>query len=196
MTSVIYELPIGEDKPFLNGGGLMNAFVGDWSLSWIQAFQSGNPMTFTFAGSPNNYFPTFVGDRRPDIVSPPRIVDNWRDFGDNRFDVAAMMPIIDIGHFAYPAAFTAGNAGRNTLTGTPLIWTTLSVQKDLQMSATTRVQLRVDYNNPFKTWNFNPPSTVVNLTTPDTFGKITSTPETAGFGGAPLWNVAVKLFFW
>jgi hypothetical protein len=36
---------------------------------------------------------------------------------------------------------------------------------------------------------------VVNLQTPATFGKVTSNPETAGFGGAPLMNLALKLYF-
>ena len=194
MSNIIYELPFGRGRAFLNRDGFVNTLLGDWSIAWIQAFQSGNPMTFTFAGSPNNYYPAFVGDRRPNIVSPPRIVDNWRDFGD-RFNVAAMRPIVDISHFAYPDAFTAGNAGRNNLIGTPLIWTTASLQKDFSVSGATRFQFRIDYNNPFKTWNFNPPNTTVNLQTPETFGKVTSTPETAGFGGAPLWNVALKFYF-
>jgi hypothetical protein len=195
MSNVIYELPFGEGRRFLNRGGAMDAIFGNWSISAIQAFQSGNPLTFTFAGSPFNYYPAFVGDRRPNIVSQPEINDNWRDFYDNRFDVAGMTPVVDIRHFAYPEPFTAGNAGRNILTGTPLIWTTLSVQKDFNMSTDRRLQIRADFNNPFKTWNFNPPNTVVNFQTPATFGKVTSNPETAGFGGAPLWNIAVKLYF-
>jgi hypothetical protein len=195
MSSVIYELPFGQGRPFLNRTGVVDAILGNWSVSWIQAFQSGNPMTFTFAGSPFNYYPAFVGDRRPDVVTDPEVNDNWRDFYDNRFDVAGMTPVVDISNFAYPAPFTAGNAGRNILTGTPLIWTTVSLQKDFNFSADRRVQLRADFNNPFKTWNFNPPNTVVNFQTPETFGKVTSLPETAGFGGAPLWNIALKLYF-
>lgn len=196
MSSIIYELPFGQGRKFLNRPGILDQLVGGWDISWIQAFQSGNPMTFTFAGSPHDYFPTFVGERRPDIVTPPVIADDWRDFADaNRFDVGEFKPIVDLSHFAYPEPFTAGNAGRNILTGTPLIWTTLSLQKNFRLAQETRLQLRLDYNNPFKTWNFNPPNRVVNFQSPDTFGKITSSPETAGFGGAPLWNVAVKLYF-
>ena len=46
-----------------------------------------------------------------------------------------MNPVIGIQHFAYPAAFTAGNAGRNTVTGLPLIWTTASIQKNVTSGA-------------------------------------------------------------
>jgi hypothetical protein len=191
--SLTYELPFGQGRAFMNRGGLLNAVLGNWDISWIQTYQSGNPLSFTFAGSPNNYYPDFVGIRRPNLVSTPEVVDDWQDVG-NRFDVAAMNPVIGIQHFAYPDAFTAGNAGRNTVTGLPLVWTTASIQKNLTFGP-TRLQVRFDMNNPFKTWNFNPPNTVVNLQTPATFGKVTSNPETAGFGGAPLMNLALKLYF-
>ena len=194
IASATYELPVGKGRKFLNGSGLMSELLADWDISWIQTYQSGNPLTFTFAGSPNNYYPEFVGVRRPNVVSEPFIRDDWRDFGPDRFNVASLNPVIDINHFAYPAAFTAGNAGRNTVTGLPLIWTTLSVQKNVDLPG-ARAQFRLDMNNPFKTWNFNPPGTVVNLQTPGTFGKVTSGPETAGFGGAPLMNIAIKLYF-
>jgi hypothetical protein len=191
--SLTYELPFGEGRTFMDRGGLLNAVLGKWDISWIQTYQTGNPLSFTFAGSPNNYYPDFVGIRRPNIVSEPGIVDDWRDLG-NRFDVAAMNPVININSFAYPAAFTAGNAGRNQVSGLPLVWTTASIQKNFGIGP-TRLQVRFDMNNPFKTWNFNPPNTVVNLQTPTTFGKVTSNPETAGFGGAPLMNLALKLYF-
>lgn len=195
MSSITYELPLGRSHRFLNRGGAIDAVFGGWEIAWIQTFQSGNPLTFTFAGSPFNYYPTFVGDRRPNIVSRPFVRDDWRDFGSDRFNAANINPIIDIRHFAYPDAFTPGNAGRNIVTGTPLIWTTASLQKNLTMSERVRMQLRMDFNNPFKTWNFNPPNTTVNLLTPQTFGKVTSGPETAGFGGAPLMNASIKVFF-
>jgi hypothetical protein len=194
IASATYELPFGEGKKFFNRGGLVNALLGNWDVSWIQTYQSGNPLTFTFAGSPNNYFPEFVGVRRPNIVSTPEIRDDWRDLGD-RFNTNAMNPVVGINHFAYPDAFTPGNAGRNTVSGLPLVWTTASIQKNFDFAGDSRLQVRFDINNPFKTWNFNPPNTVVNLNTPATFGKVTSNPETAGFGGAPLMNLAVKLYF-
>ncbi len=193
IASVMYELPFGEGRRFLNEGGLTNALLGGWDISWIQTYQTGNPLSFTFTGSPFNYYPEYVGIRRPNVIGDPAIRDNWSDLGD-RFNTAAMNPVIYIDPFTYPDAFTAGNAGRNTVTGLPLEWTTLSAQKNMTFGP-TRLQVRFDMNNPFKTWNFNPPNTVVNLQSPQTFGKVTSNPETAGFGGAPLMNLAVKFYF-
>ncbi|MGH9657548.1 MAG: TonB-dependent receptor domain-containing protein, partial [Bryobacteraceae bacterium] len=80
-----YELPMGLGKPFLNRGGIWNKLLGGYSIGWVQYLESGNPLTFSFANSPFNYFPTFAGNRRPDVVSTPHLRDNWSDFGGDRF---------------------------------------------------------------------------------------------------------------
>ena len=44
-ANVIWELPFGAGKRFLNHGGVLNAIVGNWQTSWIVNFQSGAPLT-------------------------------------------------------------------------------------------------------------------------------------------------------
>ena len=56
--------------------------LGGWEISWIQTVESGNPLNFCFGGSPYNYYPTFAGARRPDLVGTPVYCfnkwNNWR----------------------------------------------------------------------------------------------------------------------
>jgi hypothetical protein len=193
--SMTYELPFGYGKTWLNRGGWRNFIFGGYEIAWIQTFESGNPLTFTFQNSPFNYYNTFAGTRRPDLVSSPSLRDNWRDFGGDRFNQQNINPIVDINHFAYPAAFTVGNAGRNIMTGTPLIWSQASAQKNFRWGADGRynVQLRWDFQNALKTYNFNNPTTNVDFRNPRTFGKVTSDPRTASFGGQPLMNLTLAL---
>jgi len=179
----------------MNSGGWKDKLLGGYELSWIQTVESGNPLTFSFAGSPNNYYPTFAGNRRPNVVGEPKLRDNWIDLGTDRFTKANMNPIIDINYFAYPAAFTAGNAGRNIVTGTRLLWSQVSAQKNIQISEKVRFQIRWDFQNALKTFNFNPPDTTVNFNTPKEFGKVTSDPRTASLGGQPLMNLTLALFW-
>jgi len=63
--------------------------------------------------------------------------------------------------FSYPAAFTAGNAGRNIVTGLPLVWSTVAAKKNFKFKERYNVQVRVDYNNFLKTFNFDNPTTTV-----------------------------------
>ncbi|PYT26219.1 MAG: hypothetical protein DMG57_22350 [Acidobacteria bacterium] len=192
---ITYELPVGKGKRFLDRGGIWNHVFGGYEIAWIQTLESGNPLTFGFRNSPYNYFPTYIGNRRPDLVGSPHLRDNWKDFGGDRFNSQNINPIIDINYFAYPAAFTPGNAGRNIVTGTPLRWAQGSAQKNFSISERFKLQLRWDFQNALKTYNFNPPTTKVDFKNPRTFGKVNSDPRTASLGGQPLMNLTLQLIW-
>ncbi len=48
-ANAIYELPFGEGRRWLNGGGLSNVLFGGWQVSTIVNLQSGSPVTI-FSG--------------------------------------------------------------------------------------------------------------------------------------------------
>lgn len=189
-----YELPVGKGRRFMNHGGVWNAIFGDYEIAWIQTAESGNPLTFTFANSPYNYFPTFAGSRRPNVVGSPRIRDNWGDFGGDRFNLQNINPIIDINYFAYPAEFTPGNSGRNIVTGTRLLWSQVSAQKNFRIMERFNLQFRWDFQNPFHNYNFGPPTNTVDFKNPRTFGKdLNNDQRTASLGGQALMNFTLQL---
>jgi hypothetical protein len=174
VAAATYELPVGKGKWFLNRGGVWNHIFGGFEIAWVQTFESGNPLTFSFANSPFNYYPTFAGSRHPNVVGTPRLRDDWRDFGGERFNVQNINPVIDINYFAYPDAFTVGNAGRSIVTGPPLRGSTAGAKENFQVSERVKLQVRWDYQNPLKMYNLNNPTTTVEFLNPRTFGKITS----------------------
>ena len=81
------------------------------------------------------------------------------------------------------------------MTGTRLLWSQVSAQKNIPINEKMRFQIRWDFQNALKTFNFNPPDTTVNFNTPKEFGKVTSDPRTASLGGQPLMNLTLA-FFW
>ncbi|MBL8211781.1 MAG: TonB-dependent receptor [Bryobacterales bacterium] len=164
-----YEMPFGKGRRFLNRGGALNHALGGWELTWTQTFQSGQPFTVGFAGSPNRYLP---GESRPNIVTTAEAAEtpNW-SLGPNRFPTSAQNPYLKFNSFAYPAAFTPGNLGRNTFEGPGLNWTQLSLAKWWNIRERARVQLRVDANNffPKKQPNFANPASSWNVNNPAAF---------------------------
>jgi len=90
-------------------------------------------------------------------------------------------------------SFLIGNSGRNIVTGTPLIWSQASAQKNFYFAERYLFQIRWDMQNVLKTYNFNPPTTTVDFQNPRTFGKVSSDPRTASFGGQPLMNITLML---
>jgi hypothetical protein len=173
VTYATYELPFGRGRKWLSGGGVTDWLLGGWNASWIQTFQSGLPVTFSVAGSPNRYLPT-VGVRPVLLREHDQIAfDDWH-IGD-RFNNNLKNPMWDINAFAYPAAYTVGTAGRNIIEGPGLNWSQVSVAKVVRFAEKVNLDLRFDINNVFKQPNFINPSAAVNLTSPGLFGKPTAT---------------------
>ena len=206
-----YELPFGQGKRFANAGGWKNWIVGGLEVSWIQTMESGNPLNFGFANSPYNYYPTFAGARRPDVVGTPDYdFGKWDNGGPDRFSRPQSLPaVIDQSAFAWAGGcgsattavnpancnFRVGNAGRNILTGPRLLWSQVSVQKNFRFNERWRAQLRWDFQNVLKTFNFTGPSTNVDFRNPLTFGKLGDDPRTASLGGQPLMNLTMMVSF-
>lgn len=172
ISNVVYALPFGKGRKWMNHGGLSNAVLGGWQMTWVQMFQSGGPFTVTFAGSPNKYLP---GQSRPNILTDfvGASVQNW-SIGPNRFPTSAQNPYLNFSAFGYPAAFTPGSLGRNTFEGPGLNWTQVSVGKWWQIKERGRFQLRFDgFNFPIKQPNFANPSSSYNLNSPASFARMT-----------------------
>jgi hypothetical protein len=142
------------------------------------------------------------------VISTPVLRDNWRDFGGDRFNSNNINPIYDISHFALPGGcpqvvpagfdrnqcnFRLGNAGRNIGQGMPLIWSQVSAQKNFKIGERFGTQIRWDFQNALKTYNFNPAGTTVNFLNPRTFAKVTGDPTTASLGGQPLMNLTLMV---
>ncbi|MCC7174149.1 MAG: TonB-dependent receptor [Bryobacterales bacterium] len=196
VNTLTWELPVGKGRHFLNRGGWSDRIIGGWQTAWMVDLEDGPPLTFSFANSPYNYYPTFAGTRRPDLVSAPKIRDGWRDMGD-RFNVLNENPIIDINAFAYPAAFTPGNSGRNILGTIPKIAMDASAQKYISLTEKFQFLVRLDIHSVqkmlFNIYNFTAPSTTVDFTNPKAFAKLTAGPTTAPWGGTALMNLQLQL---
>ena len=207
--TINYELPFGKGKRFMNSG-VLGWIASGLEISWIQTMETGNPLNFSFANSPYNYYPGFAGSRRPDIVGTPKHDNStWDNGGPDRFTQQNRPAVIDINAFAWPGGcgnvttavnpagcnFRVGNAGRNIITGPGLLWSQVSAQKNFYLGERWNAQLRWDFQNVFKTFNFTGPTTAVDFRNPRTFGKYGDDPRTASLGGQPLMNLTLMIRF-
>jgi hypothetical protein len=197
VTYAMWELPFGRGKRWLNSSHwLTNGILGNWELNIIQTAESGAPLTFSFTGSPNVYLPMGLranmapGKTYKDIRLP------WDRKGPNRHQIALAEPWADINAFAYPASFTAGNSGRNILSGPGLFWHQVSIAKSFPVGERFRGMLRWDVNNPFKYYFFSPPNTTVDFRNPQNFGKISGNQGSfSGLGGRLYHQIIFRLQF-
>ena len=100
-----YELPFGQGKKFASRSG----WKSGRELSWLQPVESGNPINFSWANSPYNYFPTFAVARRPDVVSEPTFhMGKWDKGGPDRFTPQQNRPaVVDLERFRMGPAVAA-----------------------------------------------------------------------------------------
>lgn len=168
-----WELPFGKGRRWMSAGGWKDYFLGGWDGAWTQTYQSGPPVTVTFAGSPYNYLP---GASRPNQILPDAQAQPqpW-DIGPNRFPFSAQNRYFSFDAFAYPQPFTAGTLGRNTFESPGLRWTQVSLSKEFRITERARFEIRWDVNNLTKEPQFADPNAAFNLTNRASFGTFNGT---------------------
>ena len=188
-----WELPFGKGRRFMNSGHWYDRVLGGWDSAWTQTYQSGPPVTVSFAGSPNNYLP---GNSRPNQILPDSQAQpsNW-DIGPNRFPISAQNRYFNFDAFAYPAPFTAGTLGRNTFESPGLRWTQASLSKQFVFKERYRFEIRWDVNNLTKEPQFGDPNGAFNTTNRSSFGTISGTRGSfSDLGSARMHHLLVGRF--
>jgi hypothetical protein len=204
-----YDIPIGKGRGLLRNGGVLDKFIGGYTLVSTYDIYTGNPITWGFTNSPYTYLPSFVGiGGRPVMLGAPALRNDWQDLGTNRFNEGFQNPTINsLADFAYPGQYQFGNAGKDTFYTQRGIGFSFSARKEWQLKERLKLQFRFDFQNPFKWYNWGNMNTTVDLknvtagTTTETsgnlFGKVASGNEatTVADGGTPMMNLTLKILF-
>jgi hypothetical protein len=169
---IIYELPVGRGKRWLNHGGIANAIIGEWKVNLSENLLSGIPISVGYSGSPNKYLTaTRVNALEPTGQAK---TPNW-DMG-NRFPTAAQTPFFDMNAFGYAASYTIGSLGARALEAPGLYWMQFFVTKSWTLKERARLSARLDgHNLPWKYPNLSAPGTTYNQNNPGAFGRFTGT---------------------
>jgi hypothetical protein len=158
VSSVLYELPFGEGKPFLQTG-VGGAILGGWQISTIISQSSGFPRNVTVGTDRSN---TGGGQDRPNATGEdPKLPRSQRTIA-RWFNTNAYVP--------QPLG-TWGDVGRNTVIGPGLFNFDASIIRNFRLRSKT-LQFRFEAFNALNKPIWNDPTTT--LTNPN-YGVITST---------------------
>jgi outer membrane receptor protein involved in Fe transport len=149
VSAANWELPFGRGRAYgnsLSRGG--DAIVGGWTLSGIFNFEAGQHFSPNLSNnaslnSPETLRPDLIGN--PNVSSPNR--GEW-------FNPAA---------YAVPAAFTYGDAGRNTLLGPGFGDVDLSLAKTVAITERMRLEFKWDVFNALNRENLANPNSNVDV---------------------------------
>ena len=139
VANFTYELPVGKGRHFLNHSRALDYLIGGYELAWMQTYETGNPIGFSFTNSPYNYYPTSIGNQVPDLTCSGISMPGFglgSLIGGARFNQALENPVLPVNCFAAPAPFTPGNAGRNIVTGPGLMYSPGIAQEELRLQGT------------------------------------------------------------
>jgi Carboxypeptidase regulatory-like domain len=156
-TSLVYQLPFGKGRTYLNNNRLLDTAIGGWQVSVISINQSGNPFTVTYDGPNNSY--SQAGSWYPNVLRPaqngPKSLQQW-------YDPTA---------YAVAANGTFGDTRRNSLRAHGIDTQNASLGKTFHFAEGIALQFRADATNVFNHPNFDAPdgnfNDPVNLSTPD-----------------------------
>ncbi|PYR59400.1 MAG: hypothetical protein DMF91_14940 [Acidobacteria bacterium] len=159
VSSVLYELPFGQGKPYLNHG-IGNALLGGWQLSSIVTASSGFPRNVMTGRDQSN---TGAGFDRPNATGAPTSLPRDQRTTARWFNTDA---------FVLEPLGTFGDAGRNTVTGPGAFSWDFSTMRNFRLTGSKTLQFRFEAFN-FPNWPiWNDPNTT--LLSPN-FGRISST---------------------
>jgi hypothetical protein len=200
ITSLVYELPFGHSRKFLNSSnGLVNTVVGGWQVSAINTMQAGTPFNITYgpnsaqAVSPQ-IAATFRGanEYRPNYVPGQKVTQGRNNRAANtgyvnyiNFNAFVLPPIKDAaGNVLSPF----GNASRNPGRTPAFYQTDLSLNKKFSTPLESlKVEFRTEFYNLFNHTNLYLPGTISGSqgTTTATVGAGGTTPLGGIVGGIP-----------
>jgi hypothetical protein len=154
---IIYQLPVGRGRAFLNNNYLLDEIIGGWQTAATIIAQTGNPFTPVMA---NNTSYAQSGSQYPNVIGDPKSGPH----GTNQtwFNVNA---------FAAPAPGTFGNLQRDSVYGPGLTNVNFSLSKNFSVWREASLQIRADATNVLNHPSFGLPDTNIG---PGHVGQITS----------------------
>ena len=160
-ANVLYELPMGKNKRWLNDGGPAAAILGDWMWTASVSIASGSPFTARVLSNAGDVARGTNGTLRADYSGAPIALAD-----------PTIAEFFNTAAFSVPPQGQFGDAGRNSIRGPGTSSVDMSLSKDISLGQGGRAMtVRAQASNIFNTVQFASIDTVVNS---PTFGRVVS----------------------
>jgi hypothetical protein len=185
LLSGIYQLPVGQGRAFMSGGGWKDIVLGGWELNTVTLLETGPWLTPSISTSSDQSNTNVVN--RGAFLRPDEVSKNLYK-GQSRaqfFNPAAFAPT--------PAgAGRFGNAGVGILQGPGTEAVSLGLAKSFALTERAKLRFESTFTNVLNHTNFAPPATQIDNAS--SFGVL-SAPQTAENAGNRTGQVALRLDF-
>ncbi|MGH9837756.1 MAG: carboxypeptidase regulatory-like domain-containing protein [Blastocatellia bacterium] len=190
--NLIYELPFGRGKRWLNSGSAAHAVFGGWEISGIYGYHSGQFLTPMWTG-PDPTGTAFTASRtpaqvtiRPDQLRDPNLPSSERTTS-RWFDASA---------FSAPTAGRFGTAARGVIKGPTSNVFHAGLAKYFNFGERLRLRLDITSTNLFNHPNYSPPEGgAVNISQTAQVGVLSGVGGTSDLdqSGARSFRAGIRL---
>jgi hypothetical protein len=219
-SSMTYELPFGKGKHWLNRKGVLDWLFGGYSFAWNYSQWTPTATGISYSGA--SYVNPVTGQlgSRQDypgyeplpggsafLLKMPEIRNGWQDLGTNRWTQATQNSLITncgtaIANWgnqciAVAPSFVNGNMPNNFFIPQRIIAANASIYKDFPVRERFKAQLRLDFLNPLKWYNWATVQTSMAQTSPGTFGTVAGPSDfnDSTEGGPPQFLLSFRVRF-
>lgn len=159
VNSILYQLPFGKGKKFMDVGGVANVLLGGWELGTLFNIQTGFPLTVVTGRDQSNIGAGF--DRPNNVAGQSGILPSDQQTLNRYFNTDA---------FVQQPFGTFGNVGRNTIISPGIVQWDASLLKHFRFAEDKSLQFRFEAFNAANNMNWGNPDT--NRASAN-FGRIT-----------------------
>ena len=161
-ASLIYELPFGDGKKWVNNSGVLSKVAGGWQVNTFFSYASGTLVTVTSNANPLNA-PGTTTQFADKVKDGP--VEIFGDAGPNAqyFDVSAYRPVTQV---------RFGNAGQGDWRGPSAPNVDMSLFRVFRIGQNKTLQVRAEVFNVSNTPHFSNPNAVISNVTFKADGSI------------------------
>ncbi len=164
---VIYQLPVGRGRQFLNSNALLDAALGGWQVASTFVVQGGNPISITTGNNNSSYNQSGGYTQYANLVGNINAVPGGR--------LNRLQEWYNLDALAVPAPATYGDFRRNTVYGPGLSEVNASLGKTFNVwpERNVQMQVRADAQNVLNHASFGQPGN--NAIGPNQSAQITGT---------------------
>jgi hypothetical protein len=186
-ANMVYELPFGAGKAYLNQAGILRSLFGTWQLTSIVGAHTGFPVNVTVDRSATAVPDGNTNNQRPNVLPGVPLTPAGGATPAEWINPAA---------FAVPAAGAFGDAPRNVARAPGLWQADVGASKRIALKERYQLQFRAEAFNLFNRAQFGAPNADVSAG-PGEFGVITQPVNTTPIGmGTPRQiQLALRLEF-
>ena len=184
-TSLVYELPFGRGRRFMNRGGILNEALGQWQVSAVNQAQSGFPFNLTYNPAAANQVSGIASSfRGSNLYRPNRVAGVPLTALNKANSTGTALQYVNINTAANP---TGGALAIPVSTGSPFgnlsrtpartpLYNTLNVAFNKRFDTPlegVKVEFRGELYNAFNHTNFAVPGTTIANSTATVGGVVT-----------------------